>query len=189
MDIHTSQRDNSGRFRSLILSLLIASMIPYTLTRSIIAQQRPAPPSGYGPNFSGLWVEITPSAAGIAAGAKPLTGPPMRLTLTQHGSQVEVRMSYTATSSGDVFGVATIQHESARWTGPESCAQEYRKPGYNYDNPGSDVFTLGLEHPIDGGGSARQELLYTQTTTWNVPCDGHPIGTEQITKILSRSGA
>jgi len=147
---------------------------------SASAPQRPAPapqrPASSSPTYSGTWVEV-----------RPQSGPATRLSLTQRGSQVEVRISYTGTFSGKVFGVASIQsNNSATWTVPQSCAAEFRKPGYSYDNPGESLFSLSLGEPIDGG-SPEPILTYTQDTKWNVPCDGHPIGTKHTSKALQRA--
>jgi len=125
------------------------------------------------PNYSGTWIEMAPQR-----------GPAMRLQLTQEGSRIEVRLSYTGTFTGEVF-VATIQSDdTARWTLGQSCVAQFRKPGYNYDNPGENLIRLSLSPPTDG--STETVLLYTQFTKWNLPCDGHPIGTERISKTLQR---
>jgi hypothetical protein len=176
---------NSRRFRVNTSALLLASLV-LCLAMITAAQQRPAPPTGRAANFSGLWVEIVPTPAAIKAGAKPLNGPPVRLTLTQHGAQLEIRLSYNPNSAGTVFGTTTIQGETATWRGEETCGPGNQKPGFNYDHPGFDVFTLALMHPIDGGPSAPQ-LMYTQATTWNVPCDGVLVGTQTVSKVLARS--
>jgi hypothetical protein len=115
-----------------------------------IAVSAPAPqrPASSPPTYSGTWVEM-----------RPQTGPAMRLSLTQRGSQVEVRISYSGTFSVKVFGVASIQsNNSATWTAPESCATKFRKPGYSYDNPGETLFSLSLGEPIDGGSSTDTDI-------------------------------
>jgi len=128
------------------------------------------------PNFAGSWVET-----------RPLKGPPLRVRLTQNGPQIEVRISRNGTFNGKVFGVATIQSDSsATWTLLQGCAAEYRHAGYNYDNPGENLFTLRLS-PQTASGSSELELLLTEDTTWNVPCDGHPIGTEHTSTVLRRT--
>jgi hypothetical protein len=125
------------------------------------------------PNYSGTWVET-----------KPQKGRALRLNLTQNGSQIEVRMSRTGTFSGNVFGVATIQSDnSATWTLRQDCAAEFRHAGYNYDNPGENLFTLRLSQPT-GSDSSEPVFLYTEDTKWNVPCEGHPIGTEHVSAVL-----
>jgi hypothetical protein len=109
----------------------------------------------------------------------------MRLKLTQEGSQIEVRLSYDGTFSDRLFSLATIQSDdTATWTLGQGCKAQFRKPGYNYDSPGENLFRLSLSTPTDG--STEPVLRYTQFTKWNVPCDGHPIGTERIAKTLQR---
>lgn len=184
MRVHTPQASNSGSFWNLIPALLIALVIPYVALVSA-AQQRPNPPTGRAPDFSGLWIEI-PLPPGAAA-----SGPPLRMLLTQRGTRMEVRLRGNAnpTPNDPVFGVATVQgNGTATWTGAESCGPGNQKPGYNYDHPGSSQFTVALEHPIDGGAPLRPQMLYSQTTTWNVPCDGVPVGTSQTTRVLERVG-
>jgi hypothetical protein len=183
----TLHAHNFRRSRVKISALLLASLM-LSLAMITAAQKRPAPPTGRTANFSGLWVEIVPTPAAIKAGARPLNGPPVRLTLTQQGAQLEIRLSYNPKSAGTVFGIATIQGETATWRGEETCGPGNQKPGFNYDHPGFDVFTLALMHPIDGGPSAPQ-LMYTQGTTWNVPCDGVPAGTQTVSKVLARPGS
>jgi hypothetical protein len=159
------------RFQNAIATLLAFALL--SGSPAALAQQRvsSAPqPAG----FSGLWVELRPD-----------NGPPMRLKVTQAGSQVQVRLSYRDTFPDRVFGVATIENDRATWTGPMSCAVQFRSPGYNYDNPGVDTVTLSLGKPIDGG-QPGPSLLYIQDLQWNAPCGGHPIGTERIRKILTR---
>ena len=128
------------------------------------------------PNYAGSWVET-----------RPLKGPPLEVRLTQNGPQIEVRISRNGTFNGKVFGVATIQSDnSATWTLAQGCRPEYRHAGYNYDNPGKNLFTLRLS-PQTTSGSSEPELLYAEDTTWNVPCDGHPIGTEHALTVLRRA--
>jgi hypothetical protein len=159
------------RFQNAIATLLAFALL--SDSPAVLAQQRvsaaPQPPS-----FSGLWVELRPDS-----------GPPMRLKLTQAGSQVQVRLSYRDSFPDRVFRVATIENDRATWTGPQSCVAQFRSPGYNYDNPGANTFTLSLGKPIDGG-QTEPLLLYIQDVQWNAPCGGHPIGTERIRKILTR---
>jgi hypothetical protein len=93
-------------------------------------------------------------------------------------SRSVMRLSYTEIF-GRVFGQATLLGDQATWTLPQSCALQFQKFGSNYDNPGVNVFTLRLEGPV---------LVYEQETKWLVPCDGHPIGTEQTKKTLQRAG-
>ena len=155
--VHTPQASNSGRFWKLTPALLIALVIPYVALASA-APQRPAPPTGRAPDFSGLWIEIPPPPGAAAS------GPPLRMRLTQRGTRMEVRLRGNAnpTPNDPVFGVATIQENgSATWTGAESCGPGNQKPGYNYDHPGSSQFTLALEHPIDGcAPPASADVIY-----------------------------
>jgi hypothetical protein len=125
------------------------------------------------PNFSGLWVEV-----------RPASGPFMRLRLTQAGSRVRVQASYRDSFSAGVFGDATIEDDRAIWTIPQSYVVQFRSPGYNYDDPGKNIFTLSLGQPIDG--QLGPALYYIQETQWNARCGGHPIGIERIRKVLIR---
>jgi hypothetical protein len=185
MNVPTPQASNSGRFWNPIPALLIALVIPYVALVSA-APQRPSPPTGRAADFSGLWIEIP-----RPPGAAPSGGPPLRMRLTQQGARLEVRLRGNAnpTPNDPVFGVATIAGQMATWTGPESCGSVNQKPGYNYDHPGSSQYTLALEHPIDGPAPPRPQMLYTTTTTWNVPCDGIQAGTSQTTMVLERGGS
>ncbi len=125
------------------------------------------------PNFSGLWVEV-----------RPASGPPMRLKLTQAGSRVQVYLSYRDSFSAAVVDEAIIEDDRAVWTMRQSCVVQFRSPGYNYDNPGKNTFTLSLGQSIDG--QPGPVLYYIQETQWNAPCGGHPIGIERIRKVLIR---
>jgi hypothetical protein len=158
------------RFQSAVATLLalLLSNSPALLAQQLAAS---APQS---PSFSGLWIELRQDS-----------GPPMRLKLTQGGAQVQVWLSYRDSFSDRVFGVATIENDRATWTGPQSCAVQFRSPGYNYDHPGVNTFTLSLGKPIDGV-QPGPSLLYIQDVQWSAPCGGHPIGTERIRKILTR---
>jgi hypothetical protein len=53
---------------------------------------------------------------------------------------------------------------------PQSCAPNFQRSGYDYSNPGQNVFKIGLRGQI---------LVYEQVTTWTSPCDGHEIGTDK----------
>jgi hypothetical protein len=120
-------------------------------------------------DFSGIWSVVQPAG-----------GPPFRLQLTQSGSKVQVRLSGRDTFPDAVFGVATIENGVATWTAPQGCEQRFQWPGYNYDNPGTNTFTLSLRQP-------GPSLVYVQETRWNVPCaNNHPIGTERVERILKR---
>jgi len=127
------------------------------------------------PDFSGVWVETQPES-----------GPQLRLQLTQFGSRVQVRMSRRDYFPDRVFGVAAIENGTALWSTPQACVAPFRWPGYNYDNPGVNTYTLSLRQPTEAGEPGPL-LVYVQETHWNVPCaSNHPIGTERIQKILKR---
>jgi hypothetical protein len=118
--------------------------------------------------FDGIWVQTD------AEGDQP----PMRLDLRQNGSQIKVQLSST-----DVFGNighATVQNGVATWSLRQGCAERFQKPGFSYDNPGMNIFTLTLRD---------SRLLYEKETRWTVPCDGHSIGTEKISATLRRFGS
>jgi hypothetical protein len=71
------------------------------------------------------------------------------------------------------------------WTTRQDCTARFQWPGYNYDNPGINTYTLSLRQPTDPGES-EPLLVYLQETRWNAPCaDNHPIGTERTRKILN----
>jgi len=115
--------------------------------------------------------------------AQPAGGRPMRIKLSQDGSQVTVRLSYSDSFSGRVFGAATVRNGVATWTVPQGCVERFQSPGYNYDNPGLNTFTLSFL-PADGQ-QRRPVLVYTQVTLWNVLCGNHRIGTEGLQKVLT----
>ena len=122
--------------------------------------------------FGGLWLE-----------EHPQSGAPLRLRLIQNDNQVAVHLSYTDSFSNDVFGTATIRGNVASWSMPQSCALQFQSPGYNYDNPGTNFFSMTIRNE-DG----RRMLIYTQTTRWNAPCGGNPIGTQRLQKALFEVG-
>jgi hypothetical protein len=127
------------------------------------------------PDFSGIWTVLQPSG-----------GPPFRLQLTQSGSRVQVRISARDSFPDAVFGVADIENGIATWTAPQGCIARFQWPGYQYDNPGVNTFTLSLRQPT-GPGQTGPLLVYTQITQWNVPCaNNHPIGTERVQRIMVR---
>ena len=107
----------------------------------------------------------------------------MRIKLSQDGSQVTVRLSYSDSFSGRVFGAATVRNGVATWTAPQGCVERFQSPGYNYDNPGLNTFTLSFL-PADGQ-QRRPVLVYTQVTLWNVLCGNHRIGIEGLQKVLT----
>lgn len=126
-------------------------------------------------DFLGIWVET-----------QPKSGKPMRMQLTQSGSQVQVRISSRDYFPDHIFGVAAIENGTATWTTPQACVARFRWAGYNYDNPGVNIITLSLRQPTEPGESGPL-LVYVQETHWNAPCaNNHPIGTERIQKILKR---
>jgi hypothetical protein len=139
-----------------------------------VAQRRTFPaPKGSGPaaKFAGVWREILPLAASDH-------GHPMWLKLDQDGQDVvSVEISYTGSFSGGKFGSAVVKGNKAAWTVFQGCAAPFQHPGYNYDHPGSDTFTM----TIDGS-----TLTYEAVTLWSSPCDGHPTGAETETKKLQR---
>jgi hypothetical protein len=137
------------------------------------------PPSGAlasdAPDFSGVWVEISPKS-----------GPPLRIQLTQSGSRVQVRLSGRDNFPDRVLGVATIEDGTAVWRATQACVEQFQWPGYNYDKPGVNTFTLALRQPtqLDEPGPL---LVFVVETHWKVPCaSNHPIGTERTQRILRR---
>ena len=94
----------------------------------------------------------------------------------QNGARITLYLTYTQVF-GRAFLEANISDGTAKQSLPQGCAPRFQKPGYNYDNPGTNVFQLSLR------GST---LLYEQDTTWTSPCDGHPIGTETNTREMQR---
>ena len=122
--------------------------------------------------FGGRWLE-----------EHPQSGPPMRLRLIPNDNQVAVHLSYTDTFSDDIFGTAIIRGNLASWSAPQSCAPQFQSPGYNYNNPGANFFSMTIRN--DDG---RRMLIYTQITRWNAPCGGNPIGTQRIQKTLFEYG-
>jgi hypothetical protein len=146
---------------------LIAALTSYTI--AVSARQA-------GPGFSGLWMETNPQS-----------GPPMRLKLTQNGSQLEVRMSYNGNFDGPPFGLATIYNNMATWSLPQGCAPRFRTAGYDYTNPGVNTFTIVLRQSVNSG-IQTWVIRYSQDIQWNAPCGGHAVGTERIRKVLTKVG-
>jgi TIR domain len=108
-------------------------------------------------DWAGLWTETL---------AKDSRCPP-RLSLAQDGNQVHF------------FGrTVPIQNGSVSVSVQQGCAQQFQRPGYTYENPGTTTVSARL----DGQG-----LVYTTDTTWNVPCDGHPAGKEHMECHYSRA--
>ena len=75
---------------------------------------------------------------------------------------------------------ATINKDEATWKVPQGCEARFRKAGYNYSNPAFVTFRLSLQGAI---------LTYEEETHWLVPCDGHPVGVERITKELWKTSS
>jgi hypothetical protein len=99
---------------------------------------------------------------------------------------VQVRSSYRDYFPGRIFGVATLENGTAAWTLPQTCVAKFRWPGYDYDSPGVNTFTLSFRNSTDSRGS-EPLLIYMQETRWNVPCaNNHRIGTERVQRILRR---
>jgi len=126
-----------------------------------------------GQEFTGIWEEGLPLAPQDR-------GHPTWLKLLQNGSELTIWISYTGSFTGPAFGHALVNGSQATWTLPQSCAQRFQHRGYDYDNPGSNTFTLRLDGSI---------LWYEAQTRWTSPCDGHSVGTETVRKRLQRARA
>ena len=100
----------------------------------------------------------------------------MWLDLQQADPEVTVRISYTR-SFGPAFGKAIARSGEAAWTVPQGSAERFQHPGYNYDNPGSNTFALGLDGSI---------LCMNSRPAGPSPCGGHSVGTETVRKRLQR---
>jgi len=124
------------------------------------------PPVDAVPNLAGTWAEISPRDSAH----------PLLLKVVQNGARITLYLTYTQVF-GRAFLEADVSDGTAKQSLPQGCAPRFQKPGYNYDNPGTNVFQLSLR------GST---LLYEQDTTWTSPCDGHPIGTETNTREMQR---
>jgi hypothetical protein len=134
------------------------------------AARRAAEQAAAVPNLAGTWLEIHPK--------DPAN--PLRLKVVQSGTQITCYISYTQVFSGRADLQATINGGRATTSLPQECAPRFQKPGYNYDNPGVNIFNISLR------GST---LVYEQDTKWTSPCDGHPIGVEQNVRALQRIDA
>jgi hypothetical protein len=121
--------------------------------------------------FSGDWTETKQAAS----------GPPMRLRLSQSGTQLTVWQTYTDTFS-DPVATATITNGVATWAKRQSCAERFQSLGFDYSNAGRNTYSLSF---VQAEGQPRPVLVYTQVTEWNAPCGGHKIGTEGQQKLLS----
>jgi hypothetical protein len=106
----------------------------------------------------------------------------MRIKFAQNGSQLMVWLSYSDSFPDSAFATATIKNGVASWAASQSCVERFQSPGYNYDKPGMNTFALSF---IEAEGQPGPVLVYTQVTKWNVPCGGHPIGTEGLQKLLT----
>jgi hypothetical protein len=162
----TQEKYINNMFRAAKRALLIGHFCLWAFLG--IAQQ----PLASAQQYSGIWQETNAQS-----------GTPMRAKLEQNNNQVNVWLSYTDIFADRVDGVATIGGNRATWAIPQGCAPRFQTAGYNYDNPGTNLFVLVIRPASPGGGTART-LIYRQETTWNSPCGGHPIGTERIQKTL-----
>src|ERR1019366_9640525 len=149
---------------SAVMSELQAWHVPTeNLVRPVPVVQVPGAP------FAGVWIETD-----------PFVGQPiLNLEVKQIGSQIKLRTGYNGVF-GQQVTEATITETQATWTLPiQGCAQQFQKAGYDYSKDlGAISYTLKIQDSL---------LLYIQKIQWAIPCDGHPIGTEQITKVLRRS--
>jgi len=155
-------------FRLAIVSL-IAPLV-FSGAKTLSAHQgisSTEPPTG----FSGVWIET-----------KPTSGPPMRMKFAQNGSKLMVWLSYSDSFSDHPFGMATVKDGLATCAVRQSCAERFQSPGYNYDHPGMNTFAVSF---LQADGQTGPVLVYTQVAQWNVPCGGHPIGTEGRQKLLT----
>jgi len=162
LDMRDSNRRSltSSLSRTAILVLLPAVLFSTPLTTDT--------PS----DFSGVWSEINSAS-----------GRPMRLQLIQSGSKVQVRISYRETFPSFVEAVGVVEDGKVTWTARQSCTGRFQWPGYHYDNPGVNRYSLSLQDPSPG--QTGRLLVYVQETQWHVPCaTNHPVGTERIKKIL-----
>ncbi|MGO9516904.1 MAG: adenylate/guanylate cyclase domain-containing protein [Candidatus Korobacteraceae bacterium] len=119
------------------------------------------------PNFDGTWAEISPKDPAH----------PFRLKVGQNGARISLYISYTQSFNSVPFLEATISQGRATTSLPQGCAPKFQKDGYDYHNPGVNIFTVSLR------GST---LVYEQETKWTSPCDGHPIGVEPNIRELQR---
>jgi hypothetical protein len=146
----------------------------FFLSPGILAQDSDSNPNrsatGSGSQgFAGFWIQ-----------ENPVNNPrPMRMQIVQNGSTATVWTSYSRQFTG--FGnAATIRNGKATWKQPQSCAEKCRESGYNYDNPGFNLYRLSIE---------GTKLRYEQETHWLVPCGGHPKGVEKVATDLIRTNA
>jgi hypothetical protein len=70
----------------------------------------------------------------------------------------------------DPFSKAPINGAVFTTSLPQSCAPSFQLSGYNYSNPGQNVFRIGLRGQI---------WVYEQVTSWTSPCDSHEIGVDK----------
>lgn len=120
------------------------------------------------PTFTGTWLQTDP----------PKGTPPMRLKISQTGNQFSASISYTNVFSPRADGQGTVDGGKAVWREPQGCGPRFQTSGYDYTNPGVNIFTMQLSGSV---------LVYTQETDWTSPCGGHPIGKETVVKHLQRS--
>ena len=70
---------------------------------------------------------------------------------------VTVQISYTGSFGEGLDGKAVASGFEAVFTRPQGCAKQFQHPGYNYDHPGWNTFSMRLDGSI---------LLYEARTTW-----------------------
>jgi len=159
-------RDRGLLYPVRLLSRIAAVLLPVVLVAGPINPDLP--------DFSGEWIEIQPDH-----------GPPLGLQLMQSGSRVRVRGSYRDSFSEKDVATATIDNGTATFTLSQGCVARFQWPGYNYDSPGKNVFTLSLRQPAETG-QPKPLLIYVQESYWYAPCSNHQIGVERIEKVLKR---
>ena len=135
VEYSSEYHDNSGRMDKGHTEFFAKQAVQKTDASSVesraVLQQTGNP--NPTPEFAGAWIEKSPAS-----------GPAMRLKFMPRGSQVEVYLSYAASWDSRPFGVATIHNDNATFTVREDCAERFRTPGYNYDNPGESVWSFRL---------------------------------------------
>jgi hypothetical protein len=114
-------------------------------------------------DFRGIWEE-----------ENPMQARPLRLLIVQNKSTISVYPSHTQEFEGDGY-TATIDQNQATWSSNQGCVARFWKRGYKYDNAGFNTFRLLLQ---------ETSLIYDQETHWLVPCDGHPVGVERVSRKL-----
>jgi TPR repeat protein len=115
-----------------------------------------------GPNFAGTWTEINPKDPAH----------PRKLVLQQEAGQI--------TFAG--FRL-TISQGTATWTGPQGCAPQFQRSGYDYGSS-AVAGTTTLKMSIQGS-----ILVFEDDVSWKAPCNGHSVGIEQDTSRFQRAAA